>query len=292
MNQITTQLLYNAIRHPLSIIIHIQYQDRGGCSRNGSREFLVLQLFDRVDSLRYHLEKAMLFCDYRGVPYYITVGPFFNPFSCEMKMVLENWRGVQLAYFGINLMKTLKDLDTTNLNGMKSIHKGSERRSSHKTNFEDGVDWSASFSWLGGSVIGLKLNSHSSISKKGKLASPFNVIQNLDYLDQFKNLRLLSCRFNGLESLKYQLLDQPSSKVIFDQILFLNLHFNYWIGNNEEDEEERKENGPDGSNREEIDILNEFLRKFVGLKVLKISVEEDVQKGFYFSLIYFQLKND
>jgi len=63
---ISCQYIYHIYKHPLSIIIHLKFQDKDGCSRNGSRELLFrLKLKDRgnVDKL---LRYSIL--DLRGVP--------------------------------------------------------------------------------------------------------------------------------------------------------------------------------------------------------------------------------
>ena len=62
---ISCQDIYHIYKHPLSILIHLKFQDKDGCSRNGSRELLFnLQLNDRSidDILKFS------FLDSRGVP--------------------------------------------------------------------------------------------------------------------------------------------------------------------------------------------------------------------------------
>jgi len=64
--RISCQDINNIYKHPLSILIHLKYQDKDGCSRNGSRELLLnLRSKDGINIDRL-LKYATL--DLRGVP--------------------------------------------------------------------------------------------------------------------------------------------------------------------------------------------------------------------------------
>jgi len=60
---ISCQDIYHIYKHLLSIIIHLKFQDKDGCSRKGSREFLV----------KFQIVRKRYRCDmdHRGVPYKI-----------------------------------------------------------------------------------------------------------------------------------------------------------------------------------------------------------------------------
>jgi len=63
---ISFKQIYCIYKHPLSIPIHLKYQDKDGCSKNGSREFLFnLKLNDGV-YIEEFLKSSIL--DSRGVP--------------------------------------------------------------------------------------------------------------------------------------------------------------------------------------------------------------------------------
>jgi len=66
--------VYSAISHPLSAATLFKYQDKAGCSLNGSRGFLFeAQIVDsRVDLWLQLIASSSILCDYRGVPYFIN----------------------------------------------------------------------------------------------------------------------------------------------------------------------------------------------------------------------------
>jgi len=64
--------LRHVIIHPLSILIHLQFQDKDGCSRNGSREFLFdSHIVENERELQKGLINQLIIVDYRGVPFYL-----------------------------------------------------------------------------------------------------------------------------------------------------------------------------------------------------------------------------
>jgi len=74
---ISCQDIYCIYKHPLSILIHKKFQDKDGCSKNGSRElFINLKLEDggNIDRL---LKSSIM--DSRGIP--IDLG--FNSLPCD-----------------------------------------------------------------------------------------------------------------------------------------------------------------------------------------------------------------
>ena len=75
---ISCQDVYHIYKHPLSILIHLKFQDKDGCSKNGSRELLInLKLEDGGDNDGL-LNSAIM--DSRGVPIDIS---FYTLICCE-----------------------------------------------------------------------------------------------------------------------------------------------------------------------------------------------------------------
>jgi len=70
---ISCQDIYCIYKHPLSILIHLKFQDKDGCSRNGSREFL-FELKMVSDSHDYWkgIKSYSIKVDYRRVLLYIN----------------------------------------------------------------------------------------------------------------------------------------------------------------------------------------------------------------------------
>ena len=59
---ISCQDINHIYKHPLSILIHLKYQDKDGCSRNGSREFLFSLKLEDGGEVEYSI------IDLRGIP--------------------------------------------------------------------------------------------------------------------------------------------------------------------------------------------------------------------------------
>ena len=72
---IICQNIYSIYHHPLSILIHLKFQDKDGCSKNGSREFLknVSLLGEAIDPITNpHVigtNSQLAHFDHRGVAY-------------------------------------------------------------------------------------------------------------------------------------------------------------------------------------------------------------------------------
>jgi len=63
---ISCQDIYSIYHHPLSILIHLKFQDKDGCSRNGSRELLFNLKLKNGGDIDKFLKSTIL--DLRGVP--------------------------------------------------------------------------------------------------------------------------------------------------------------------------------------------------------------------------------
>jgi len=63
---ISCQDIYHVYKHPLSILIHLKFQDKDGCSKNGSREFLFNLRLKKGGEIEDIMTYAII--DSRGVP--------------------------------------------------------------------------------------------------------------------------------------------------------------------------------------------------------------------------------
>ena len=80
--------LHHVIIHPLSILIHLQFQDKDGCSRNGSREFLFdSHIIENERDLSIK-KRYQLILDHKGVPVRLSGIPVVTNFEHQ----LLNWK--------------------------------------------------------------------------------------------------------------------------------------------------------------------------------------------------------
>ena len=103
---ISCQDICHIYKHPLSILIHLKFQDKDGCSKNGSREFLknVSLLGEAIDPITNpHIigtNSQLAHFDHRGVAYKLILrgclerGLRDDELLCE----LENWRSCGFVY--------------------------------------------------------------------------------------------------------------------------------------------------------------------------------------------------
>jgi len=75
---ISCEDIYHIYKHPLSILIHLKFQDKDGCSRNGSRELLFNLKLEDGDNIEDLLKSAIM--DSRGIP--MDLG-YRSPSCCE-----------------------------------------------------------------------------------------------------------------------------------------------------------------------------------------------------------------
>jgi len=74
---ISCQDINHIYKHPLSILIHLKFQDKDGCSKNGSRELLINLKLEDGGNIDILLKSSIM--DLRGVP--IDLGS--NNLSCD-----------------------------------------------------------------------------------------------------------------------------------------------------------------------------------------------------------------
>jgi len=72
---ISPQDISHVLKHPLSILIHLQYQDAIGCSINGWREFLYSVGIVDSDQKLWSFVHSYFFQDERGCPIYMKLLP-------------------------------------------------------------------------------------------------------------------------------------------------------------------------------------------------------------------------
>jgi len=73
---ISCKHIYHIYKHPLSILIHLKFQDKDGCSKNGSRELLFNLKLKKRGNIKDMMNSSIM--DLRGVP--IDLG--INILSC------------------------------------------------------------------------------------------------------------------------------------------------------------------------------------------------------------------
>jgi len=115
---ISCQEINHIYKHPLSILIHQKFQDKDGCSRNGSREFLfeVGLVTKEEDSDPLFISRWSVSLDYRGVCYFIFSRYDSGPEKVNdfMKMAL-NWKTCYIRNSPIQLSLSESERETINL---------------------------------------------------------------------------------------------------------------------------------------------------------------------------------
>ena len=87
--QLTTRDICHIYKHPLSILIHLKYQDKDGCSRNG---FLFFLYFSNIIKSKLHLANSLtsdLFLDCRGCLLHMKVGAVVKIPLEAVKIILK-----------------------------------------------------------------------------------------------------------------------------------------------------------------------------------------------------------
>jgi len=90
---VSCQDVHYTYKHPLSILIHLKFQDKDGCSKSGSRELLLNLNIKNGGNIEDLLNSSIL--DLRGVPIYLG----YHLLSC----VDSDDEGVILGFKQLNL---------------------------------------------------------------------------------------------------------------------------------------------------------------------------------------------
>jgi len=104
-SSITSLELKHVIKHPLSILIQERFQDKDGCSRNGSRELVYLLYLAREpeiieeDWLKEALRDDFVLTDYRGIAYFIdcNITADYSWFGSDFISSLAKWKSCKLS---------------------------------------------------------------------------------------------------------------------------------------------------------------------------------------------------
>jgi len=98
---ISCQEISHIYKHPLSILIHLKYQDKDGVSRNGSREFLYETGYCIGKRSFYEqVTGGNIFIDHRGVLFNIN---FSGGSRTEMEDVMSRWKHFKFAFSKSNV---------------------------------------------------------------------------------------------------------------------------------------------------------------------------------------------
>jgi len=112
---ISCQDICHIYKHPLSILIHLKFQDKDGCSRNGSRELLFeITELERDPTIKspLHLDHFRYKSDMRGVAYMIYLVDEFE----EMKERIKSWKSCEFSVQSSSIHKCSMKLDAYSRN--------------------------------------------------------------------------------------------------------------------------------------------------------------------------------
>jgi len=206
---ISCQDISHIYKHPLSILIHLKFQDKDGCSRNGSRELLFhLKLKDGRDIDRL-LEYSLM--DSRGVP--IDLGDqYLNCVESDDERIILGFKQLNL---NINSQIEIVQEEREDLTNLLNEFVYLSIQGSHKISdvLDNPTLGSHKISSVCGHVIGVYPPSFNPI-----YFPSMNHSQLLSSLTQFQHLRSLKLRIFGSwehqEQFYEELGDQFGSKLV------------------------------------------------------------------------------
>jgi len=119
---VTVDEFYHVYKHPLSIFIHLKYQDKDGCSRNGSNAFLKELGYVNMRGYAYHVFDYRF--DHRGV--FLTFRlEDTNPISQELETKIFNFK--QIMHTFVRSSKKVKKKQVTALHEIYGAPNGIPR---------------------------------------------------------------------------------------------------------------------------------------------------------------------
>jgi len=205
---ISCQDIHHIYKHPLSILIHLKFQDKDGCSKNGSRELLFnLRLQDWVNIEE--MIKYTIF-NFRGIPVDLGIGNLSCDKSDDERIIL-GFKQLNLKIKSLfPIVQEEREAMTYLLNEISNL-----RGNQEITDILDNPTlWSQAINSVYGHVIGI---SYSFLSPKIKFTSS-NHSQLLSSLTQLQHLRSLkfgiSENWENQEQFYEELGDQLGSKLV------------------------------------------------------------------------------
>jgi len=91
---ISCQDIYHVYKHPLSILIHLKFQDKDGCSKNGSRELLFNLRLKDGDNIDRFLRSCIL--DSRRVPIDLEYNINLSCFKMDDERIILGFKQLNL----------------------------------------------------------------------------------------------------------------------------------------------------------------------------------------------------
>jgi len=202
-------------KHPLSILIHLKYQDKDGCSKNGSRELLFRLKIEDEDDIDGLLTSSIL--DSRGILVDLEYGKV-SCVKCDDERLILGFKQLNLNIKSqFPIVQEEREAMTYLLNETPIL---SNLDNEHMTDILDNPTLgSHEINSVFGHVIG---NSYSFLSSKIKFTSS-NHSQLLSSLTQFQHLRSLKFGISGnwenQEQFYEELGDQFGSKLVHLEIV-------------------------------------------------------------------------
>jgi len=231
-------------KHPLSILIHLKFQDKDGCSKNGSRELLFnlkLKYGGYIGGLLNSSTK-----DLRGIPIDLGVRRVYCIESDDERIIL----GFKQLKLNIQsqfpIVQEEREAMTYVLNEFSDISVDSYHKISDI--LDDPTLWSETISSVRGHVIGIAPDSLSYMTR----FTSSNHSQLLSSLTQFQHLRSLKFRISGNWENQEQCYEELGDK-LGSKLVHLGIRANNDI--------------------QSLDLLSNQMFKFSTLKKLKLNID-------------------
>jgi len=205
---ISCQDIYNIYKHPLSIIIHLKFQDKDGCSKNGSRELLFNLRLKNGRNIDRFLRSSIL--DSRRVPIYLG-NDLLSCFESYDERIILGFKRLNL---NINSQFPIVQEEREAMTYLLTTYR--DLKSGHKisTILDNPTLGTHRINSVCGHVIGIYFPLD---------FTPSNHSQLLSSLTQFQHLRSLkfsiSNRWENQEQLYEELGDQMGSKLVHLDII-------------------------------------------------------------------------
>jgi len=197
----TTRVIYCVYKHPLSILIHLKYQDKDGCLKNGSKELLLKikmldrNMFNQIDSVKYLVYMKRLPLDLAD--FEISNCSFFvekQILNCSI-LKCEFHSSVPIDQEEKSLVKKLQKLCC--------LGSGKDGKLIERWAEDPRYDVMSDIASAGGHVIGMsQIEFYHDFGRY----DPYKYTKIISTLSQFPNLRSLKCKITnfGRDNLDFQ----------------------------------------------------------------------------------------
>jgi len=236
---ISCQDINHIYKHPLSILIHLKFQDKDGCSKSGSRELLFRLKITNRGNIEEFFNSAIL--DSRGVPIYQGASKVYCD-DRDDEMIILGFKQLILNIFSqIPIVQEEREALSYLL---KNVTVRFSRDNNETSDILDNpILGSQEINSVCGHVIGI----HKTLNFTSS-----NLSQRLSLLTQFKHLRSLrfeiAWSWENQEQFYEELGDQLGSKLVH-----LGINASYYI--------------------RRLELLSNQIFKFSSLKTLLLSID-------------------